>query len=543
MQLRDYQLESVEKTFEHWARHPGADQIPILWLPTAAGKSVICAGIIEKAFREWPEHHPRSLVIVPSKELAEQNAEKLAKVLPDNVRLGFYSASVGKKQPDADVIVATIGSVAKAAHVLGNIKLVVVDECHLISPDGAGMYRTLLRDLSKYCRFRAVGMTATPFRGNGIWLTDGKDPLFTGIAHEVPMKLLLERGYLSPLVRPSDVLETIDTTGIRTSAGDYNVAQLAERVDAYLACVATQAVQLAADRKKWIAFTPNVATAHKLADLLTDLGSPSQVVTGDTPKQEREAIIDRFRQTNDIRCLVTVLALSTGFDVPSVDCIVYCRPTRSPVLFVQAAGRGMRISPETGKVDCLWLDFTDTTARMGPIDQIRGRARAMTGMPGLAPFAVCDNCGAQVVPASLLRCPECDHLMREPEEVTAREVSDAPVMSNQVEQKIVRYEITNVTYERHNKPGRPPSMRVEYWSGPRAVANEFICFEHGGYAASRAYNWWTTRAPGRPGGVDEALDWIRQGCPVARPTAIHVNETGKYPEVVKYEFEPDEKAA
>src|SRR5690554_5947442 len=98
--FRDYQQESVDKTFEYWARHTGEEDIPLLWLPTAAGKSIICAGIVDTAFRQWPDHHPRSLVIVPSKELAEQNAEKLAKVLPDHIRLGFYSASLGKRQPD-----------------------------------------------------------------------------------------------------------------------------------------------------------------------------------------------------------------------------------------------------------------------------------------------------------------------------------------------------------------------------------------------------------------------------------------------------------
>lgn len=533
IQLRDYQQESVDRTFEYWEQHPGPDDIPLLWLPTAAGKSIICAGIVGEAFKRWPGHHPRSLVIVPSKELAEQNAEKLANVLPDHIRLGYYSASVGKKQSDSDVIVATIGSVARHAHILGNIKLVIIDEAHLINPDGAGMYRKFLNDLAKYCRFRVVGMTATPFRGNGIWLTDGRDPLFTGIAHEVPMKMLLERGFLSPLVRPSDVLQTIDTAGIKTSSGDYNVAQLAERVDAYLAGVAADSVRLAADRKKWIAFTPDVATAHKLAGLLSDLGAPSEVVTGETPKAEREAIIARFRGTNNIRCLVSVLALTTGFDVPEIDCIIYCRPTKSPVLYIQAAGRGMRIAP--GKENCLWLDFSDTTERLGPIDEIRGRSKTKWIDGAEAPFAVCDNCGAHVRPAKLLRCSVCGELMRELESPKPRQASDAPVMSSQIEQKIVRYEVTKVAYSRHEKPGRPPSMRVDYWSGYQIVAREFICFEHGGYATQKAYNWWGMRAPGTPKTVDEALEWIEMGCPVKWPRVIRVNEMGKYPEIVRYE--------
>lgn len=538
--LRDYQQEAVEKTFAYWAAHQASEDIPLLWLPTAAGKSIICAGIVDKAFSQWPEHHPRSLVIVPSKELAEQNGEKLAGVLPNNLSLGYYSASLGKRQSNADVIVATIGSVAKKAHLLGNIKLVIVDEAHLISSDGSGQYRQFLRDLAKYCNFRVVGMTATPYRGNGVWLTDGKDPLFTGIAYEVPMQLLLERGYLSPLVRPSDVLRTIDTDGIGISNGDFKIGELAARVDDYLDGVAQDTVRLARDRKKWIAFTPDVKTAHHLAELLTNSGAPARVVTGDTPKREREAIIHEFRTTDNTRCLVTVLALAVGFDVPSVDCVIWARSTQSPVLYVQGAGRGMRISP--AKTDCLWLDFTTTTQRLGPIDQIRGRAATGKGK-GEAPFAVCDNCGAQVRPASLLRCPECDYLMREEEAPKPRDVSEAPVMSTQVEQIINAYDVTEVTYDKHNKAGKPPSMRVTYWSGFNRIVSEYVCFEHGGYAASKAYRWWAERAPGAPKTVDEALDWIDQGCPVSKPARITVNEAGKYPSITGYEYEPEQATA
>jgi DNA repair protein RadD len=56
---------------------------------------------------------------VPSKELAEQNAAKLQALLPNDIHVGFVSASLGKKQHQADVIVATIGSIHKSSHLLG----------------------------------------------------------------------------------------------------------------------------------------------------------------------------------------------------------------------------------------------------------------------------------------------------------------------------------------------------------------------------------------------------------------------------------------
>jgi len=544
--LRDYQQETIDALYAWWMKHGGIEHAPILVLPTGAGKSVVIAELTRLLFDTWPEDHPRTLIIVPSKELAEQNADKLRRILPSHLSIGYYSASVGQKRPDADVIVATIGSVARNAHVLGNIRCVIVDECHLINPDGPGQYRDFLRELAKYCAFRVVGLTATPFRGNGVWLTDGKEPLFTGIAHTVPMQRLLDAGHLAPLVRPVDVIQTrVDTSGVGVaSTGDYNMDQLADAVDAFIDAAAEEAVKLACDRRKWIAFTPTVANAIRLRDQLRGNGLSAEVVTGDTAKSERERLISEFR-AGRIRCLVTVLALATGFDVPDVDCVIWLRPTISPVLYVQGAGRGLR--PADGKADCLWLDFTDTTERMGPIDAIKGRKRGKTkAREAAAPYSVCDACGSQVRPASARFCTACGAQIREEEAREVRGASDAAVMAHQVKPNIVRYDVERVTYAVHRKDGSRDTLRVEYWSGLRIVAREWVCIEHEGFAGQKARNWWAHRAPRefRPGSTAQAMEWIRDGYQLAAPSAIHVNESGKYPEIVRFEWsQPEEQAA
>lgn len=540
MILRPYQQASIDALYSWWCTHPGVESAPILVLPTGAGKSVVIAELVRLLFDTWPEEHPRTLVIVPSKELAEQNADKLMRLLPAHISLGYYSASVGQKRPDADVIVATIGSVARNAHLLGNIKCVIVDECHLINPDGPGMYRQLLRDLARYCSFRVVGLTATPFRGNGIWLTDGDDPLFTGIAHNVAMQELLDAGHLAPLLRPVDALATrIDASDVSTTGGDYNLDALGAKVASYLVGAVDEACKLAADRRKWLAFTPTVQNAGEFADLLNARKVVTKVVTGDTPKKDREAYIAAYR-AGEIHCLVTVLALATGFDVPDVDCILWLRPTISPVLYIQGAGRGLR--PADGKADCLWLDFSDTTERMGPIDAIKGRKRGAKRGDQEAPFACCDNCGAQVRPASALECPECGAVLREPEEKASRGASNAAVMLHQITAKIVKYDISHVSYAIHKKEGSPDSLRVEYWSGMRIVAREWVCIEHGGFAGEKARGWWWKRAPGEqfPAATEAGL---RQSDRLATPLSITVNETGKYPEIVRFEFDEERRAA
>lgn len=298
-------------------------------------------------------------------------------------------------------------------------------------------------------------------------------------------------------------------------------------------------MRLAADRRKWISFTPTVANAHALAGELRALGVSVEVVTGDTDKREREAHIATFR-AGGLRCLVTVLALATGFDVPDVDCIVWCRPTKSPVLYVQGAGRGLR--PAGGKTDCLWLDFSDTTERLGPVDAIRGRKKRKGPVDASAPYTVCDECGAHVRPASAMHCPECGAKLREDEVAKARAASDAAVLAHQLAQKIHTYEVTDVRYSRHQKAGAPDSLRVDYYAGLRRVASEWVCLSHPGFAGAKAAQWWQRRAPDGvvPTGTDQALAWIADGLELKRPAAIVVNESGRWPEIVKFEWSNDE---
>lgn len=550
MNIRPYQQAALDALYAWWMEHQSIGEIPLLVAPTGSGKSVTIAELVRLLFDTWPDQHPRTLVIVPSKELAEQNAQKLRALLPSHLSVGFYSASLSKN-PDADVIVATIGSVYRAAHLLGNIKCVIVDEAHLINQDGkeAGRYRQFLNDLSRLCQFRGVGLTATPFRGNGIWLTDGKSPLFTGVAHTTAISELIEQGFLSPLVRPIDAIRTqIDVTGIGTTSGDFNIDQLSDRVEGYLEQVVAETMELAADRKKWIAFTPTVDNATHLVELFRSAGISAELVCGSTKKAERERLIGEFRQGR-IRCLVTVLALATGFDVPDVDCVIWCRPTRSPVLYVQGAGRGMRIAP--GKTDCLWLDFSDTTERMGPVDSIKGRKRiVLSGGSSSAPTKVCDECG-ELCSIGATICPSCGAEFPPPEEREARNASNAAIMASQIQAKINTYEVTNVRYSIHQKEGSPDSLRVDYYSGLRRVASEWVAFEsQNPWARDKARAWWLKRFHElqllrlgfdefpSPNSTEFALSFIlNHENKINEPKEITINESGKYPEIIKVEFD------
>ena len=89
-------------------------------------------------------------------------------------------------------------------------------------------------------------------------------------------------------------------------------------------------------------------------------------------------------------------------------------------------------------------------------------------------------------------------------------------------------------YVRHEKPGKPPSLRVTYECG-LARHSEWVCFEHTGFPREKACAWWRRRAEGMavPRTVAEALAQVED---LRRPRAIQVRPAGQYTEIVAARF-------
>ncbi|HPM22964.1 MAG TPA: DEAD/DEAH box helicase family protein, partial [Phycisphaerae bacterium] len=158
MQLRPYQLEAVEAVYRHLRER---DDHPCVVIPTAGGKTPVIATICRDAVQRWGG---KVLILAHVKELLEQAAEKLRAVAPD-LPFGIYSAGLNRRDLGYAVTVAGIQSVYQRAADVGAVDLVIVDESHLIPPDGEGMYRQFLAEMQQTNPLvRVIGFTATPFR-------------------------------------------------------------------------------------------------------------------------------------------------------------------------------------------------------------------------------------------------------------------------------------------------------------------------------------------------------------------------------------------
>jgi DNA repair protein RadD len=406
IKLREYQSRAIDQLYAWFEANEGN---PCMVLPTGAGKSHIIAALCKDALQTWPE--TRILMLTHVKELIEQNAEKMRQHWP-GAPMGIYSASIGRKQLGEPITFAGIQSVRTKAVELGHVDLVLIDECHLVSHKDEGGYRTLLAALKVINpALRVIGLTATPYRlGHGL-ITD-KPALFDALIEPVSIEELVYKGHLATL-RSKLTKSKLSTDGVHKRGGEYIESELQAAVDKddKNQAVVAEVIALAGDRRSWLFFCAGVQHSEHIAQALRDQGITAECVTGNTSKGERSRMIAEFR-AGRIKALTNASVLTTGFDAPNIDLIAMLRPTMSASMYVQMAGRGLRIKEHTDH--CLVLDFAGVVETHGPITAVQP-PRKGSSEPGPPPVKLCDQCN-ELVHISAKECPACGFQFPPPQE-------------------------------------------------------------------------------------------------------------------------------
>lgn len=533
LQPRSYQTECVGAIYEYFQSSSGN---PVCALPTGTGKSVIIAMFLESVFRHFPNQ--RILVLTHVKELIEQNHAKLMTVWPQ-APAGINSAGLNQHDWNRPIIFAGIGSVAKKWAQFGHVDLIIIDEAHLVSPNDETMYQTLIKGLlTVNPLLKVIGFTATPWRLGHGKLTDPHEkkgeqvaPLFTDICFDITgmaaFNRLIAEGFLAPVV-PRNTGTLLKTDGVHMRGGEFIQKELQNAVnrDEITAAALREAMELGHDRNHWLVFASGVEHAIDVNDMLNAFGVPSVVIHSKMSDGKRDQAILDFK-AGKYRAAVNNNVLTTGFDFPAIDLILMLRPTASPVLWVQMLGRGTRPSPETGKENCLVLDFAGNTRRLGPInDPVIPRRKGKK--QGDAPVKLCGSC-ATWNHASVRHCDHCGTefpvQVKLKQEASTQELikGDMPVVEV--------FKIDHMTYIEHTKSDRPPMMKVTYYCGFK-MFQEFVCVEHENFAGRKAREWWKARsATPVPGRTADALE---QAEALKTPTHIRVWTNKKYPEILAF---------
>ena len=230
-----------------------------------------------------------------------------------------------------------------------DIDVIVVDECHTL-------YKTWVDYVtSPDCKAKVIGLSATPF-------SPGLGKVFTNLVNAATMHELTESGVLVPMRIFS--CRRPDMTGAETSGGEWTHDAAEERELVLVGDVVTEWNKLAKGLKT-IVFGATIKHCAELVRQFNEAGTPAALFTSETKGDERQALLEDYRRPNSYtRVLVSVEALAKGFDVPDVECICDCRPLRKSLsTAIQMWGRGLRSSPNTGKHECILLDFSGNIIR------------------------------------------------------------------------------------------------------------------------------------------------------------------------------------
>lgn len=531
---RWYQAEASDAFFKDARAHPSASQL--LVLPTGAGKTVVMGDIISRVVGT----SRRVLVLARSKELVNQNFSTFLRMFPDLQPLaGICCGGLSRTDVAHPIIFGTVQTVINRCDDLGKRKLVIVDEAHQIPQDDQSQYQQVLSCLrSVEPKVKMLGLTASPYRLDG-GIIFGPGQQFDRVSYVVKLRTLMDEGYIT---KPKTLqVSGIDLSMVTRRGADFAPESVAANTDLGRVMPEIIAAAKSKDAKGIMVFANSIEQGLEVERYLSASGEDVRFVHGETPALWRDSMISEFK-SQDVRWIVNVGVLTTGFDAPHVDMIVCLRATESPGLFYQIVGRGFRLAE--GKNTCWILDYGGNIERHGPIDS------AGYGMDtikvktegGEAPQRVCPDCFT-IQNASRRRCVECGIEFPEPIKEPLR-ATEAPVIAEPE-----WFDVMGATYY-HNRgreledgTKKTDTLRVQYRCkaddgllGKRWFS-EWVCIEHEGFAGKKALEWWRKHSNNEfPSSVSEALEII-DNIGIGIPQRIEVVRDGKWDRVTDHDVD------
>lgn len=307
--------------------------------PTGAGKSYLGLRIAHEALlkkRKVVFMCDRTTLINQTSEAADQYGLSAHGIIQANhwrfnpeIPFQIASAQTIKNRgwPDADVI--------------------IIDEAHT--------QMSVWTDHIMTCRAAVIGLSATPFSA-------GLGKLFSNLINATTMHDLTESGVLVPMKVFSCTKANME--GAATSGGEWTDKAAEERGMEIIGDVVSEWKKFGQDRKT-IVFGATINHCEEICRQFNEIGVMAAVFTSKTDAIERAQLLNEYKKPDsELKILISVEALAKGFDVPTVGCVVDCRPLRKSLsTAIQMWGRGLRSSVWTGKTDCILLDHSGNIIR------------------------------------------------------------------------------------------------------------------------------------------------------------------------------------
>lgn len=197
---------------------------------------------------------------------------------------------------------------------------------------------------------RGLGVTATPIRAEGSGLGRHADGVFDTLVEGPQLGEGIDLGFLTPyrLVCPKNDIE-VDDSLISDTTGDFNQVRLRDIVhkSATLIGNVVETYRKFAADKAAIVFVVDIEEAGRMAAAFKAKGVAAEAISSKTPPELRAKIMRDFRDRR-VLVLCNVDLFGEGVDIPALETVIMARPTASLGLFLQQAGRALRlnVSPE-----------------------------------------------------------------------------------------------------------------------------------------------------------------------------------------------------
>lgn len=528
MELRPYQQTALDAIMQAMRK----ERFLLVQAATGAGKTILFSALI----RHCMENFSMRIGVLAHREiLIRQARDKLLSVWPEGEnKIGLACASVSQDVDLSRPVI--IGSPQTLVRRIGNmppLDLVIIDECHRVPPSNKkSQYKTLLDRLEDYYpKVRILGVTATPYRlGHGYIFGDdckaGEDNWWPKLHSTISISTLQEQGYLVPLRAKEAENIAEDLSYVSTSKGEFNEGQLSEVMEkeVHLHSAVHAYEEYGEGREHVVVFCVTIQHAEKMQEVFLAEGYSAAVIHSKMSKEERDYALQAFEQ-GSVRVICNVGVLTEGWDCTAVDCILMCRPTMSPALYVQMVGRGLRI--HDGKKDCLLLDLSGNCRRHGdvnePVVEVGSRAKkklAEDEEDEDQRMKTCPQCN-ELVPLAVMECPECGYQWSDEKRlVEAKDVTMADVAWGVAQQaKVLSWNASSYTSRAGNYLFRLSMLCALQHSSVPEMVNYYFDFEgksNSLWLLGRSRQDWRRLAGTEPPcSIDEC---------VARMTELHIPE-------------------
>lgn len=452
--LRPYQKRFIT---DFYAQIRSGARRVVGFAPTGSGKTLIAAQIVQHAIIKGR----RVLFVVHRDILVHQTAQKLNAfgITPGFIKSGW------KEDRTALVQVASVQTMVKRDWWQQYpVDIIILDEAHLVT------YTSVVQRMMTtiYPQAMYLALTATP------WRTKKRESLgdiFESLVCAPMPHELIDTGFL---IKPSYFSPSLaDLKSIGTTvSGDFDEGQLA------LVCDRPKLIQQTvrdwfklAYGRRTIVFAINVAHARHLSEAFLAAGVPSAYVDGTMPAKVTDCFYKQLA-VGEILVLASCQKLVEGFDVPSVSAVILARPTHSRSLHFQMIGRGLRLSPETEKIDCVVIDIAGNIFRHGYVEKITSVSLSPSEETASdeAPYKICPvehgGCSA-ILYGFQMKCPHCSYVFPQPKKVYLVPELEQLLSEEDIERYQFFREKLRAAYEKNLEPGwAAHRFRERYYHWP-----------------------------------------------------------------------------